>query len=202
RSLCPGWDAINAAEIQQTKLTTEFLIHLLGAPCNYQRAVATKYHIGSLNFLSLLTPNDCAYFAFIARISLHSQTNYSQYKNYNYTKILYKKLYELETANAEDNYKNSGSQLQASLKKLAKWYNAAKAKSIPVLTSFLHNIRPNNDLLACVKSEAKICVQIDSVKHIKHELDIKNFKENNNPHIIPAYKVQTISKRSILLVKI
>ncbi|CAG8821297.1 24481_t:CDS:1, partial [Dentiscutata erythropus] len=87
-----------------------------------------------------------------------------------------------------DDYKNSSSQLQASLEKLAEQYNAAKAKSIPVLTSFLYNIKPNNDLLTHVKSGAKIHVQVDLVKYRKCELGTKNSKENNNLHIIPARK--------------
>ncbi|CAG8821734.1 23478_t:CDS:1, partial [Dentiscutata erythropus] len=89
--LCPGWDVINAAEIRQTELTTEYMVpsqkkgidlfyivntefctctcfvELSGAPCKHQGAVAAKYHIGSLNFLPSLTPNDRAHFAYIAR---------------------------------------------------------------------------------------------------------------------------------------
>ncbi|CAG8562865.1 3467_t:CDS:2, partial [Racocetra persica] len=84
---------------------------LSGAPCKHQGAVAAKYHIGSLNFLPSLTPNNCACFAYIARgvsfyASLHSQTNYSQCKNYNYPKVLhnvFENTHELETANAEVN---------------------------------------------------------------------------------------------------
>ncbi|CAG8530475.1 17026_t:CDS:2 [Dentiscutata heterogama] len=150
--------------------------------------------------------------------SLHSQTNYSQCKNYNYPKVLhnvFENTHELETANAEVNmdisqttetelhnpelfesfletikndYKNGGPQLQSSLEKLAERYNAAKAKSIPVLTSFLHNMKPNNDPLARVKSGARIRVQVESVKRRKSGLGAKNSKENIDPHIIPARK--------------
>ncbi|CAG8751785.1 24364_t:CDS:2, partial [Gigaspora margarita] len=248
RFLCPGWDAINAAEIRQTKLITEYMVPsqekgidlfyivntefctctcyvgLSGAPCKYQGAVAAKYHIGSLNFLLLLTPNDLARFAYITHgvvandsfyALLHAQTNYSQHENYNYTKILHDKTHELEGSNTKVNmdigqttitemhnlelfelfletikndYENSGPQLQASLEKLAERYNAVKAKSIPVLISFLHNIKPNNDPLAHVKSGTKICVQVESVKCRKKEVGIKNSKENIDPHIIPAHK--------------
>ncbi|CAG8765425.1 13244_t:CDS:2, partial [Dentiscutata erythropus] len=90
RFLCSSWDAINAAEIQQTELITEFLVSsqekgtdlfyivntefcicicfvgLLEASYKHQGAVATKYYIGSLNFLSSLIFNDRAHFAFIA----------------------------------------------------------------------------------------------------------------------------------------
>ncbi|CAG8840347.1 43878_t:CDS:1, partial [Gigaspora margarita] len=59
-----------------------------------------------------------------------------------------------------NNYENSGPQLQASLEKLAKRYNAAKAKFILVLTSFLYNIKSNNDPLVCVKSSTKLHVQV------------------------------------------
>ncbi|CAG8611440.1 11659_t:CDS:2, partial [Dentiscutata heterogama] len=95
----------------------------------------------------------------------------------------------------KNDYENGGSQLQASLEKLAEQYNSAKAKSILVLTSFLHNIKPNNDLLVRIKSGARIHVQIESVKCRKTGLSTKNSKENVDPHIIPACKVRAVSKK-------
>ncbi|CAG8769824.1 26359_t:CDS:2 [Gigaspora margarita] len=195
RFLCPSWDAINTAEIRQTELTTEYMVpsQEKGIDLFYIRVVAAKYHIGSLNFLPSLTPNDLARFAYIAHrvvadnsfyALLHAQTNYSQHENYNYTKILHDKIHELEGSNTKNDYENSGPQLQASLEKLAK-----------VLTSFLHNIKPNNDPLARVKSGAKIHVQVESVNRQKKEVGTKNSKENVDPHIIPACKVRAVSKK-------
>ncbi|CAG8780796.1 18416_t:CDS:2, partial [Dentiscutata erythropus] len=86
RFLCPNWDAIDAAKIQQAETDMEFLvpsqkkagifytvnieintytclIGSSGAPCKYQDAVAAKYNIGLLNFFQSLTPNDYAHFA-------------------------------------------------------------------------------------------------------------------------------------------
>ncbi|CAG8792955.1 21362_t:CDS:2, partial [Gigaspora rosea] len=62
----------------------------------------------------------------------------------------------------KNDYENCGPKLQAALEKLAERYNAAKAKSIPVLTSFLYTRK--------TESGAKK----------------SNNKENNNPHAILA----------------
>ncbi|CAG8715344.1 9796_t:CDS:1, partial [Gigaspora rosea] len=61
-------------------------------------------------------------------------------------------------------YKTCGPQLQAALEKLAEQYNAARAKSIPVLTFFLYNVKFGSDPLGHVKSGAKIHVQVELVK--------------------------------------
>ncbi|RIB12353.1 hypothetical protein C2G38_2041902 [Gigaspora rosea] len=98
----------------------------------------------------------------------------------------------------KNDYENCGPKLQAALEKLAKRYNAAKAKSIPVLTSFLYSINCNKDPL--VQSSTKIYVQVESVKHRKTESGAKksNGKENHDPHAIPAQKVQAKCKMNQL----
>ncbi|CAG8803905.1 37835_t:CDS:2, partial [Gigaspora margarita] len=96
----------------------------------------------------------------------------------------------------KNNYEYCGPQLRAVLEKLAERYNTAKAKSISVLTSFLYNVNRNSDPLGRVKSGAKICVQVESVKRRKTESSIKKSgdKENCNRdlHVIPAHKVRAI----------
>ncbi|CAG8739941.1 1658_t:CDS:1, partial [Gigaspora rosea] len=79
--------------------------------------------------------------------------------------------------------------LQIALEKFAERYNAAKAKSIPALISFLYDINRNVDPLTRVKSGSKIRVQVESVKRRK-----TGNKENSDPHIIPARKVRAIIK--------
>ncbi|CAG8794411.1 9994_t:CDS:2, partial [Gigaspora rosea] len=97
----------------------------------------------------------------------------------------------------KEDYEKHGPQLQAAIEKLAERYNAAKAKSIPVLTSFLHNMNHSTDPLVHVKSGAKIRVQVESVKRRKTETGVKKSgnKENHDPHIIPARKVRTVDKK-------
>ncbi|CAG8630136.1 11591_t:CDS:2, partial [Gigaspora rosea] len=96
----------------------------------------------------------------------------------------------------KNNYKHCEPQLRAALKKLAERYNAAKAKSILVLTSFLYNMNRNSDPLGHVKSGAKIHVQVEFVKCKKTEPSVKKSgdKKNrdHNPHVIPACKVRAI----------
>ncbi|CAG8818944.1 33534_t:CDS:1, partial [Racocetra persica] len=53
---------------------------------------------------------------------------------------------------------------------------------------------PGTDLLGYVKSGAKICVQVKLVKHRKIGLNIRD-KENNNSHVILAFKVQAVKKK-------
>ncbi|CAG8713811.1 1557_t:CDS:2, partial [Gigaspora rosea] len=90
----------------------------------------------------------------------------------------------------KDDYENCGPQLRAALEKIAERYNAAKAKSIPALTSFLYNMNPGTDPLVHVKSGAKICVQVESIKHRK-----TGNKKNQDPQVIPIHKVRAISKK-------
>ncbi|CAG8561299.1 12967_t:CDS:2 [Gigaspora margarita] len=56
----------------------------------------------------------------------------------------------------QHDYKNCGPQFQTAIEKLAKHYNAAKAKSILALTLFLYNIDWSVNLLTHVKSGTKI----------------------------------------------
>ncbi|CAG8812858.1 4389_t:CDS:1, partial [Gigaspora rosea] len=94
-------------------------------------------------------------------------------------------------------YETCGPQLQAALENLAERYNAARSKSIPVLTSFLYNVKSVSDPLGRVKSGAKIHVQVESVKRRKTGLNVKSSKEkeNNDPHIIPVHKVWAVKKK-------
>ncbi|CAG8735113.1 12768_t:CDS:2, partial [Gigaspora rosea] len=64
--------------------------------------------------------------------------------------------FELFLETIKHDYKNCGPMLQIALEKFAKRYNAAKAKSIPALTSFLYDINRNVDPLTHVKSGSKI----------------------------------------------
>ncbi|RIB25668.1 hypothetical protein C2G38_2165391 [Gigaspora rosea] len=99
----------------------------------------------------------------------------------------------------KNDYEHCGPQLRAALEKLAKRYNAAKAKSIPVLIFFLYNMNHNSDPLGRVKSSAKIRVQVESVKCRKTESSVKKSgdKENrdHDPYVIPARKVRAIGKK-------
>ncbi|CAG8849427.1 10659_t:CDS:2, partial [Racocetra persica] len=53
--------------IRQTEISMEYLVPSeKKVPCKHQGAVATKYHVESLNFFSSLMPNDRARFAYIA----------------------------------------------------------------------------------------------------------------------------------------
>ncbi|CAG8518940.1 9730_t:CDS:2 [Gigaspora rosea] len=88
------------------------------------------------------------------------------------------------------NYENGGSQLQLVFEKFAERYNVAKSKSTLALTSFLYNINRNADLLTRIKNGAKIHVQVESVKHQKTN------KENVDPQVIPARKVQKVGKKA------
>ncbi|CAG8752336.1 8540_t:CDS:2 [Gigaspora margarita] len=105
--------------------------------------------------------------------------------------------FELFLETLRKDYETCGPQLQAALEKLAERYNAAKDKSIPVLTSFLYNVKSGSDPIGRVKSGAKIHVQVESVKHRKTRLNTKHSKEkeNNDPHIIPARKVWAVKKK-------
>ncbi|CAG8833492.1 33323_t:CDS:2, partial [Gigaspora margarita] len=100
-----------------------------------------------------------------------------------------------------EDYEKHGPQLQAAIEKFAERYNAAKAKSIPALTSFLYNMNCGTDPLVHVKSGAKIRVQVEFVKRRKTEVGVKKSgnKENNDSHIIPARKVQTVDKKKYSL---
>ncbi|CAG8795132.1 25665_t:CDS:2, partial [Gigaspora margarita] len=97
----------------------------------------------------------------------------------------------------KNDYKHCGPQLRAALEKLAERYNAAKAKSILVLTSFLYNVNRNSDPLGRVKSGAKIRVQVESVKRRKTESSVKKSgdKENHDRdlHVISARKIRAIA---------
>lgn len=88
-------------------------------------------------------------------------------------------------------YENCGPQLRTALEKFANRYNAAKARSIPVLTTFLYDINHNTDPLVRIKSGAKIRLQVESVKRRK---TIKG--KENDPHEIPARKVRTVGKKA------
>ncbi|CAG8796711.1 20025_t:CDS:2, partial [Dentiscutata erythropus] len=126
--------------------TCTCFVGLSGAPCKHQGAVAAKYHISSLNFLQLLTPNDRANFAYIARVI--NEVQESEESNMN--QIIAMEIENLEsdvdqintiernTAFIESflkivkyDYENCGPQFQTAIEKLAERYNAAKAKSIP-----------------------------------------------------------------------
>ncbi|CAG8785610.1 31600_t:CDS:2, partial [Racocetra persica] len=86
--------------IQQTKIDTEYLVpKLSGVPYKQQGVVAAKYHIGSLNFLLSLTPNNRARIAYIA----HDKHNSEFFESF------------LETLKKD--YKTCGPQLQATLEK-------------------------------------------------------------------------------------
>ncbi|CAG8580824.1 21823_t:CDS:2, partial [Gigaspora rosea] len=65
----------------------------------------------------------------------------------------------------KDDYDSCGPQLRAALEKMAGRYNAAKAKSIPALTSFFYNMNPGTNPLV------------------------------HDPQVIPACKVRAISKK-------
>ncbi|CAG8567442.1 19128_t:CDS:2 [Gigaspora margarita] len=92
----------------------------------------------------------------------------------------------------KDDYESCEPQLRAALEKMAERYNAAKAKSIPALTSFLHNMNPGTDPLVRMKSVAKIRVQIESIKHRKTKSSMKKSgdKKNQDSQVIPACKNQ------------
>ncbi|CAG8849810.1 45995_t:CDS:2, partial [Gigaspora margarita] len=90
----------------------------------------------------------------------------------------------------KDDYESCGSQLRAALEKMAERYNAAKAKSIPALISFLYNMNPGTDPLVRMKSGAKIRVQVESIKRRK-----TGNKENQDSQVIPARKVRAIGKK-------
>jgi len=90
RFLYPGWETIDKDSIQSTTVENEYLvpsikkesdlvyivnsaigicscpIGISEAPCKHQDAVAARYHIGIINFLPLLLPNDRMVFSFIA----------------------------------------------------------------------------------------------------------------------------------------
>ncbi|CAG8782104.1 7471_t:CDS:2, partial [Gigaspora margarita] len=182
RFLCPGWEMIDATKIQQTEISMEYIVlsqkdssdlfytvnmefctctcfvGLSGAPCKHQGMVAAKYHVGSQNFFPSLMSNDHACFAYIAcgviadnsfYASLHAHTN---------------EFFETFLSTIKNDYEICGPQLQAALEKLAERYNVAKAKSIPALTSFLYSINHDKDPLVCVKSGAKIHIQVESIK--------------------------------------
>ncbi|CAG8650128.1 18004_t:CDS:2, partial [Racocetra persica] len=102
-------------------------------------------------------------------------------------------FFELFLETIKRNYKNCGPNLQTALEKFAERYNAAKAKSVPALVSFLYDINRDIDPFARVKSGTKIRVQVESVKHRRTS---NNDKENIDQHIIPARKVKAKGKKA------
>jgi hypothetical protein len=101
-------------------------------------------------------------------------------------------------------YQSGNTQLCVALDKFAERYHAAKAKSIPRLSSFLYDLNCNVDPTVNIKSGAMIRVQVESVKRRKTQesgrkrkqpaLNNEN-KENLDPHAIPSRKVRKISKK-------
>ena len=66
-------------------------------------------------------------------------------------------------------YQNAGKTLRAALDKFKERYNAAKALSIPWLSSYLYDLDSNIDPTVHVKSGVQIRVQVESVKRCKTE---------------------------------
>ncbi|CAB5380545.1 unnamed protein product [Rhizophagus irregularis] len=89
RFFCPGWETVDENFIQRTTVENEYLVPstkdpahfyivnnaigvcscpvgMTGAPCKHQGAVSMKFHITSLNFIPLFTPNDRMVFTYIA----------------------------------------------------------------------------------------------------------------------------------------
>ena len=90
RFLCPGWENVNANEIQRTNVANEFLVPstkqdtgffytvnseigtcscavgISGAPCKHQGAVSIKFCISMFNFVPSLTPDDRMIYTYIA----------------------------------------------------------------------------------------------------------------------------------------
>jgi hypothetical protein len=94
-------------------------------------------------------------------------------------------------------YQNAGQTLRVALDKFKERYNAAKAISIPRLSSYLYDLNRNIDPMARVKSGAQIRVQVESVKRrktggggAKRKLPAPTCKgkENLDPQAIPARK--------------
>ncbi|CAG8727706.1 16494_t:CDS:2, partial [Gigaspora margarita] len=224
RFLCPGWEAIDAENIQQSEINIEFLVPI---PCKHQGAIATKYQIGSLNFFPSLMSNDRALFVYIAcatteigmntiqantkKVQITTAVNIDQVTtNVSMDQVTTSvsmdqiatdtndpEFFETFLRTIKEDYEKHSPQLQAAIEKFAERYNAAKAKSIPALTSFLYNMNRGTDPLVCVKSSAKIRVQVESVKCRKTEAGIKKSsnKKNHDPYIIPARKVRTVDKK-------
>ena len=102
-------------------------------------------------------------------------------------------------------YQNASPQLCTALDKFAERYRSAKSKSIPCLTSYLYDLNHNLDPTARVKSGSMIRVQIESVKRRKTESsgsrkrklpnNIREEKENLDPHVIPARKKRAMAKK-------
>ena len=96
--------------------------------------------------------------------------------------------------------------MRTALDKFADRYRSAKSKSIPRLTSFLYDINRDLDPTARVKSGSMIRVQVESVKRRKTESsgsrkrklpnNIREEKENLDPHVIPARKKRVTAKKS------
>ena len=97
-------------------------------------------------------------------------------------------------------YQNFGPQFRTAFNKFAKRYHASKSKSIPRLCSFLYDINSNVER---VRSGAKICVQVESVKWRKGSSGtgrrlpgiINSGKENSDPQAIPSRKKRKTSKK-------
>lgn len=107
-------------------------------------------------------------------------------------------------------YQNAGQTLHTALDKFKERYNAAKAISIPRLSSYLYDLNHNVDPTVRVKSGAQIRVQIESVKRRKTEggstrqrvpIPTNENKENLDPRFIPARKKRKASKKDHSLSK-
>ncbi|CAG8565142.1 11687_t:CDS:1, partial [Racocetra persica] len=98
-------------------------------------------------------------------------------------------------------YQNAGKPLRAALDKFKERYNVTKSKSISRLSFYLYNLNHNMDLMARVKSDTQIRVQVESVKRRKVEngrrkrrfpASANKEKENTDPQTIPARKKKKI----------
>jgi hypothetical protein len=69
----------------------------------------------------------------------------------------------------KSDYQNSGQTLRTSLDKFKDRYIAARALSIPRLSSFLYDLKRDLDPMVRVKSGANIRVQVESIKRRKIE---------------------------------
>ena len=101
-------------------------------------------------------------------------------------------------------YQNAGQTLRNTLDKFKERYNAAKAMSIPRLTSYHYDLNRNIDPIARVKSGTQIRVQVESVKRRKMEggstrrrvpAPTNENKENSDPNLIPARKKRKAGKK-------
>jgi len=100
-------------------------------------------------------------------------------------------------------YQNSSQTLRIALDKFKDRYNAAKALSVPRLSSFLYDLNRDLDPMARIKSGANIRVQVESIKRrktggssSKQKLPVtNNGKENLDPMAIPARKKRKTNKK-------